>query len=250
MSRAISQLTSNYLTMPRTNTTALQSFTRKLTVTYDMPDHTVADTLTSKSPRDTPEADRQFADYIVTIHLPPQSKWTSALHYHTSHREYLRVLRGQALVTLISGDNRSTKIYTRESGTVQIDKYVVHEWRRAFDEGEEVMVQEWTDPADGAKEVFFRNLNSVIPDAEMSREGLAKWISLGWWVELQILVIGAGMDNYPVFLQLLGTGVGMRMMTAMFLWIVTQLGSLLGLRTWYEEYTPARLRPGMRTKLI
>lgn len=83
---------------------------------------------------------------------------------------------------------------------------MVHEWRRASADGEEVVAQKWTDPADGVQEVFFPNLNSVILDAGMEREGAAKWIPTSWWVELQILTTCAGMDNYPVFVEALGTG--------------------------------------------
>lgn len=76
---------------------------------------------------------------------------------------------------------------TPTDGTIRIDRFVAHEWKRASANGEEVVVQEWTDMADGAKEVFFRNLNSVIVDADMERVGLATWIPPDWWMELQIL---------------------------------------------------------------
>ena len=84
---------------------------------------------------------------------------------------------------MVSGVSR---IYTARDGTAQIPRYARHEWMR-FDrpahllsrgqreaqeayfrehgkkeieemQGEDLIAEEWTDPADGQKEMFFRNL--------------------------------------------------------------------------------------------
>lgn len=151
-------------------------------------------------------------------------------------------------MTLIPSTGRITKAYTPADDTIRIDRFVIHEWKRASVNGEEVVVQEWTDPADGAKEVFFRNLNSAILDADMERVGVAKWIPASWWMELQILTICAGMDNYPILVEAWGTWMAMRTLMIVILKTVALLCSFMGFRAWYEEYTPARLISGTEKK--
>ncbi|KAI5865143.1 hypothetical protein GGS23DRAFT_411327 [Durotheca rogersii] len=128
----------------------------------------------------------------------------------------------------------------------------------AEDEAEweaELVVREWTEPRDGAKAVFFRNLNGLILDA--SRDGPSgsdsdnegdsgsgsgrggRWLSLLLTLELWILFWRA--DNYPVVLlpawdawaagaRILATKTLMRAAVA--------LGWVLGCRGVYEEYGP------------
>lgn len=52
-------------------------------------------------------------------------------------------------------------------GVVVVPRGTVHEWRRSQTQRveEELVVKEWTDPKDGQKEGFFRNLNGIILDA-------------------------------------------------------------------------------------
>jgi hypothetical protein len=74
--------------------------------------------------------------------------------------------------------------------------FMFHEFRRADmgkkvgEGGEEgdVVVEEWTDPADGFKEVFFRNVISVFSDANSK---------IGPSDGLQLLTTIAWVDNYP-----------------------------------------------------
>jgi hypothetical protein len=157
------------------------------------------------------------------------------LHWHESHTEYLQVVSGTALVTL----NSTTKTFTPEDGIITVPRFARHEWRRSTPEGGELVVKEWTDPADGEKEVFFRNLSSVVVDC--TKYGPPNEWCLTW----QLLVVFWGLDNYPVFLQfgwvpLIGT---------MLEWAITHFvllaavlaGKIVGFKSTYEEYTPKRI---------
>ncbi|KAJ1334091.1 hypothetical protein MN608_04094 [Microdochium nivale] len=137
----------------------------------------------------------------ATIRLPPGSTWTSGPHWHDAHTEFLQVLSGRAHIVLGLGrgcgrdgrDNSKTSSSSSppsddriESGSgsdtgapivmpavgpadgvVVVPRGTVHEWRRSQTQRveEELVVREWTDPKDGQKEGFFRNLNGIILDA-------------------------------------------------------------------------------------
>lgn len=143
----------------------------------------------------------------VTITLPPSSTWSSGLHWHERHVEYLRVVKGSVQVTL---DGQVRTISATDSETeVRVDRNVWHEWRRADTEGEEdVVVVERTDPEDGEKAVFFWNLNGVV----LRAQGLARppyvpallhGILLEAWVSLSLFAIFRELDNVPVFVNVL-----------------------------------------------
>ena len=199
--------------MPRTITKDRTSFTRSGDVTYNLP-----------SP--------PFSSAVVTITLPPGSNWTSGLHWHEAHTEYLAIIKGTAQVTL----NSVTETYTPSDGIIVVHRYARHEWRRAEPDGEELVVEEWTNPADGAKEVFFRNLNSVILDC--SKAGPPT----DWWLTLQLFVIFSGLDNFPVLLDF----AHLPYIGESFEWAVTHtvlfcaitMGKMLGCKSVYQEYTP------------
>jgi len=101
-----------------------------------------------------------------------------------------------------------------------------------------LVVKEWTDPADGQKEVFFRNLSSVILDC--TKDGPPK----EWWLSWQLFVVFWGLDNYPVFLKV----AGVPLIGSLLEWALTHLilvaavlaGKIVGLRSVYAEYTPSR----------
>jgi hypothetical protein len=103
-----------------------------------------------------------------------------------------------------------------------------------------LVVKEWTDPADGQKEVFFRNLSSVIQDW-VSAEGPKR----EWWLEWQLFVVFWGLDNWPVILRFGGIPI----IGSLLEWVITHVvmglavlvGRVIGLRSIYEEYTPRRL---------
>jgi hypothetical protein len=180
---------------------------------------------------------------ITTITLPPRSSWTSGLHWHESHTEFLQVVSGHAWVS-VSGISR---LVSASDGHLVVPKFARHEWRRAvagdgpnFEESwddEELVVEEWTDPFDGEKEIFFRNLNSVIID---TIQNPSWWME--WWLSLQLFVIFAGADNYPVFWPEMTGNERMQYLVTHFVLAVARIaGRLLGARGTYEEYTPKEL---------
>lgn len=141
----------------------------------------------------------------VTITLPVGSTWTSGLHWHERHAEYLRIVKGSVRVTI--GGQEHTISAGDEMTEVQIDRNVWHEWRRA-DEigGEEVVVVERTDPEDGEKAVFFWNLNGSILHAQgipcppYLPRSLHSFL-MDVWVTLSLFVIFRELDNVPVFIN-------------------------------------------------
>jgi quercetin dioxygenase-like cupin family protein len=207
------------LTMPRTVLKNCSSFTREGSVTYSLP-----------SP--------PFSSAVVTITLPPRSTWTSGLHWHETHTEYLEVVRGTALVTL----NGITKSFSSEDGIIIVPRLARHEWRRANADGEELVVKEWTDPVDGEKEIFFRNLSSVIVDCTKTGPPVE------WWLTWQLFVVFWGLDNYPVILDLSWVPlIGLRLewaLTHIILLAAVLAGKIGGLKSVYEEYTPSKSLAG------
>ncbi len=99
-------------------------------------------------------------------------------------------------------------------------------------------MKEWTDPADGQKEVFFRNLSSVILDC--TKDGPPN----EWWLTWQLFVVFWGLDNYPVFVTLLWLPfIGQMLewaLTHVLLCVAVLAGKLVGLKSAYGEYTPGK----------
>ncbi|KAH6865872.1 hypothetical protein BKA58DRAFT_321293 [Alternaria rosae] len=177
----------------------------------------------------------------TTISLPCHSTWTSGLHFHTQHTEYLHLVRGSIFVYL-DGQTRilsaaaggavsvygSNKIKDSDGPrlVIQIPKYARHNWGRAreylashrpscvrprypLDIDDEVVVEEWTDPADGGKALFFWNLNGIVMQKQYSGalpplQHLARWVLGRWWVEFQLWNVFWELDNWPVVLGLRG----------------------------------------------
>ncbi|KAK4917341.1 hypothetical protein LTR66_016949, partial [Elasticomyces elasticus] len=106
---------------------------------------------------------------LTRITLPPGSTYTPGPHWHEQYIEHFKVLEGRVLVRL----DGYSKIVTATDPSQQVDKFVIHEFMRADmdatsdqkDDGD-VVIEEWTDPADGTKHVMFRNLFSTLEDAE------------------------------------------------------------------------------------
>ncbi|OTB05554.1 hypothetical protein M426DRAFT_319818 [Hypoxylon sp. CI-4A] len=171
--------------------------------------------------------DLSIADQ-ATIRIPPGSNWTSGAHWHEAHTEYLQVLSGRARVTLAG----HTFVVGPGDGVITVPRGVVHEWRRADGEqegaGEELVVREWTDPKDGAKEVFFRNLNGMLLDAKTAR---SRWDEALLQLELWSLFWRA--DNYPV---VCGAGWFGGVVTKVVMGVAVVLGWALGRVGVYGEY--------------
>lgn len=153
--------------------------------------------------------------YETTITLPSGSNWTSELHWHEDHTEYLRLIRGSIRVQL---GTRSFTVPAPKPGEpdaiIKVDRYVRHEWSRA-DRGashpdeEEVVVVESTDPRDEAKHIFFWNVNGTILEAQATGAALdagalrpLRERLLDLWVTLRLFAVFATLDNYPVLIDL------------------------------------------------
>ncbi|KAM0246834.1 hypothetical protein ACHAP5_004456 [Fusarium lateritium] len=91
----------------------------------------------------------------------------TGLHWHETHTEYLEIVQGFALVTL----GNHTSVFSKDDGIITIPRYSIHQYMRAdkTEQGKvgkdvDLIVREWTEPGDGDKEVFFRNLISLMMD--------------------------------------------------------------------------------------
>lgn len=147
------------------------------------------------------------------------------------------MLQGRASVTLGS----ITKTYESTDNDIRIDRFVIHEWQRASEDGDELVMQAWTDPADGVKEVFFRNLNSIILDVENATNEFSRLLPTDWWVTWQILTISPGLDEFPVLVERFGRGLLAKAVSGVLLWVVARIGWLVGLKWSYKEYTPSEV---------
>jgi uncharacterized RmlC-like cupin family protein len=128
----------------------------------------------------------------TTITLPRGSTWTSGLHWHETHDESLRVIQGSIRVRL--GQQTITLAAGQEA---KVPKFVRHEWWRADAlVGEDVIVEESTDPADEEKHLFFWNLNGVILGSATS--GFLSELL----ITLRLFMIFHALDNWPVLLEM------------------------------------------------
>lgn len=167
-----------------------------------------------------------------TIALPRHSAWTSGLHFHASHTEYLRLVKGAIFVKL----NNKTSILSALAGgevdatgelvtpglNIEVPRYAFHNWGRLEhykdstrsarrfqkdilpeDWTEEVIVEEWTDPSDISKLLFFWNLNGIVtaPGETLlpKRLSVAKALLRSQWIDLQLFVLFWELDNWPIF---------------------------------------------------
>lgn len=178
------------------------------------------------------------------------------------------------------GEYTAYKFPYKPGLVVKVDKGVRHNWGRAQhyyhrrylcvprdrfppDRDDEVVVEEWTDPSDIGKPLFFWNLNGVInvalhpptssADMEPRLKKMVRKTLGGWWVDLQLWIIFWELDNYPVFLQLAtmeeqkGWMIGRLewtlevVMTYTALFLASVLGRLVGLEAVSKERTPKDL---------
>jgi hypothetical protein len=174
----------------------------------------------------------------TTISLPRRSAWTSGLHFHASHTEYLRLVKGAIfvqiggqtkLISALKGgevDSSSGELLS-EGLVVEVPRFARHNWGRLEhynklyrsgnqgiskqwslpeDWDEEAVVEEWTDPIDVGKPLFFWNLNGIITAPSDSvlprRQRMARSFLGGLWIDLQLFVVFWELDNWPVFVDL------------------------------------------------
>ena len=202
---------------------------------------------------------------IINIHVG--SEYTTQYHWHAKHIEYVHVISGAALI-MISG---VSKVYTAQDGAVQIPRHAPHEWMR-FDRSshllkkgqreaqetylqehgkaeveklkrEELIAEEWTDPADGRKEIFFRNIFSTI--LEPQYDSNVPWLG-ELWRALQVMCVMWELDDYPVLVDFGEWRGGWRQvfeatLTYMVMGLLMTLGRICGCKAVNEEYTPQHL---------
>ncbi|KAJ8113192.1 hypothetical protein OPT61_g4623 [Boeremia exigua] len=173
----------------------------------------------------------------TTITLARYSAWTSGLHFHATHTEYLRLVKGAIFVELngttklisaLEGGEvaRSTGKLAQEGLVVEVPQFAKHNWGRLEhyfssiedmkkgaqqertlpeDWSEEVVVEEWTDPSDIDKALFFWNLNNIITPPSgvvlSSRQWVAASLLGNLWIDLQLFQVFWELDNWPVFLD-------------------------------------------------
>jgi hypothetical protein len=138
----------------------------------------------------------------------------------------------------------TTAVFGPEDGVLTIPRYTLHEFGRADDAVEgapsrdvDLRIREWTRPADGDKEVFFRNILGVLIDREAGLLGNVKLL-------LALFVVMDAHDNYPVvvrgpgFLGERARSLVRRGVTYSVLGGLGVLGRLLGFEGSYAEYTP------------
>ena len=109
--------------------------------------------------------------------------------------------------------------------------------------GMDLVAEEWTDPADGEKEIFFRNIFSVVGEVRW-KEG---WWG-GWMMWLQVMLVMWELDNFVMLVDLGGEGdgrawrgVGETGWTYGVMGAAAVIGRVVGLRAVREEYTPGYL---------
>lgn len=227
--------------------------------------------------RDPPDAviyDLSQPDH-VTVTLPTHSTWTSGLHWHEHHVEYLRVVRGSIHLTL--GSSQTTRVISaagdgphdeNNHNEIRIDRNVWHEWRRAeVDAGEDVVVIERTEPDDGEKAVFFWNLNGVVLTAQKGGIPCPPYMPrrvhdsfVGMWLTLGLFSIFRELDNFPVFINVLRAfaerGFTFRegtlghtllrrvdsVVSHLILFVVSRIARLFGIVAVRESFTPEPAR--------
>lgn len=205
----------------------------------------------------------------VTITLPVGSTWSSGLHWHENHVEYLQIIKGSVRVTLGSEIHIITAGKDAVTEPLKVDRNIWHEWSRADSgadiDGEDVIVVERTDPEDGQKAVFFYNLNGVILKAQRLPKPpyvprFVHGMLMNIWVTLSLLVIFHDLDNIPVFVNF-GQAFAKRgftfkektpgqplMRVVDWFWshavllAASWIGWALEIRAVHEEYTPMEAR--------
>ena len=139
--------------------------------------------------------------------------------------------------------------YSPESTIVTVPKGARHEWSRADSAfGDDVIVVESTDPADGEKQVFFWCVNGTVLEGvanimgSSSNLGKVFYDWLLWW---RLCLVFRELDNWPVMLD---TGIwskavpGVRDIESRFTYVVlmmtTLLGGLCGMRSVRKDFLP------------
>ncbi|KZT63887.1 hypothetical protein DAEQUDRAFT_733330 [Daedalea quercina L-15889] len=163
--------------------------------------------------------------FQTRFHFDPGAKFDSFLHFHASHAEYLYCEQGQIRVQI--GD--MVKIVGPEDGQLEIPAWTPHRWV-TLGVDQETIVWERTDPNDGQKELFFRNLFSLVNDYG----GMPPF--------LQMFKVFSDYDNYPI-----GTAWWQLALRSPIVWLtdaISLVATVVGYASVYKEYTPKHLLRG------
>ncbi len=184
------------------------------------------------------------------------SKRATGLHWHETHTELVRVAQGAACLET----DGFVRVITERDGIVLIQPGVRHQYWRADRDAcveseddrllgvareeleRDLVIMESTEPADRDKEVFFRQILSLLE--EMRGNGVREIA----WMLWSSFVVFYGHDNYPVVVKVtrrFGERLGKTLewvITHSILTIAAILGRFVGLRSTYDEYTPFELR--------
>ncbi|KAF4550845.1 Hypothetical protein D9617_15g041950 [Elsinoe fawcettii] len=141
----------------------------------------------------------------VTIVMGSGTTQSTGLHWHEEHNEYLQVLSGRAQITV----GEDTFVAGPEHGTITVPAFTLHELGRADKsvEGQdyrdtELRIREWTTPADGQKEIFFRGVIELVNKREAQKVGMLQFL-------LSMFAFLGTHDCFPVVTKgpaILGTG--------------------------------------------
>ncbi|KAF2682889.1 hypothetical protein K458DRAFT_488144 [Lentithecium fluviatile CBS 122367] len=185
-----------------------------------------------------PSASKNYK--ITTAVIPPGSKFHPGAHWHEDYDEIMRVVKGRARIRL----GKEWRVYGPEDGEVLIRRGVVHDFMRADASGSvkgedgvegDLVIEEWSEPVDGSKELFFRHAFSIQADSAL----------FGWKIPLQMLLLLMYTDT---FLELVPGPVGWYVTHGLYAGVVAPLAWVVGVRPFYDEYTPERLA-GVRGEL-
>lgn len=124
---------------------------------------------------------------------------------------------------------------------------------------EEAVVEEWTDPIDAGKPLFFWNLNGIITAPSCivlrTRQRIARYLLGGRWIDIQLFVVFWELDNWPIFFDLrkqlrlegsqralIGITDGVEMVVSFIIVFIARLfGLFLGLHAVGQQRTPDAL---------
>ena len=140
--------------------------------------------------------------------------------------------------------DRSAHLLSKEQREAQDSYYREHD--KAEIEAlkrEEVIAEEWTDPADEQKEIFFRNIFSTMLEPQYNYD--ASWLG-ELWRTLQVMCVMWELDNYVALVDFGGWKGGWRKLveaalTYIVMGLLMMLGRICGCKGVNEEYLPKYL---------
>ncbi|KAH8901629.1 hypothetical protein GQ53DRAFT_7917 [Thozetella sp. PMI_491] len=164
------------------------------------------------------------------MEIPRNSKWSPGSHWHEAYVEHIKVLQGRAKV-YINGACRELAA----GNEATFERFDIHDFCRSeFDDGETLLIEEWTDNEDGTKIVFFYNAFSIVHDMDKFG-GLL-------WAFLRFFYLCSYRDNFIAFCPPAVPRWMQGIVTGAVFGLVRLVGYVAGWSTWYTSYTPEQFR--------